>query len=271
MDAYTNLDEDLESKIYDVEDGTNKIGLIPVNNKCEFYTEEQFNDKVMMNGTLSIIHFNSRSIKCNLPKIKDYIKQIRKSFSIIAVSETWLKDGEMDEFQIDVCELYYVNRRIKKGGGVSLYINSSFKCDAVGSMTTVVDGIMEMITVEIINEKDKNVIIRCVSRSSGSCVETFTDIIMELFDRSQNNIVFLCGDVNIDLENSSSLNTKSDFINSMNSLNLFPIISKPKRITSKSATVLDNIFTKAVDGKIVSGILITDVSDHLPVFTVYKN
>ncbi len=87
MDASTNLDVDLESKIYDVDKDTNKNGFIPVNNKCEYYTEEQFNDKVMMNGTLSIIHFN-RSINCNLSKIKDYLKQLRKSFSIIAVSET---------------------------------------------------------------------------------------------------------------------------------------------------------------------------------------
>ena len=57
-------------------------------------------------------------------------------------------------------------------------------------MTTVVDGIMEMITVEIINEKAKNVIISCVYRSPGSCVETFTDIIMKLFERSHNKIVF---------------------------------------------------------------------------------
>lgn len=78
MDAYTNLDADLESKIYDVDNGTNQIGLIPVN-KCEYYTEEQFNDKVMMNGTLSIIHFNSRSIKCNLPKIR-LLEAIQKEF-----------------------------------------------------------------------------------------------------------------------------------------------------------------------------------------------
>ncbi len=177
----------------------------------------------------------------------------------------------MDEFQIDGYVLYYVNRRIKKGGGVALYINSSLKCNVVGNMTTVVNGIMEIITVEIINEKAKNAIISCVYRSPGSCVEAFTDKIMELFDRSHNKIVFLCGDFNIDLENSSSLKTTSEFINSMYSLSLFPMIYKPTRITSKSATVIDNIFTNAVEGKVVSGILITDISDHLPVFTLYKN
>lgn len=47
MDASTNIDEDLESKIYNVDKDPNKNGLIPVNSKCEYYTEEQFNDKVM--------------------------------------------------------------------------------------------------------------------------------------------------------------------------------------------------------------------------------
>lgn len=51
----------------------------------------------------------------------------------------------------------------------------------------------------------------------------------------------------------------------------FQLISKPTRITSQSETVIDNIFTNIIDGKVVSGILITDVSDHLPVFAVHEN
>ena len=41
--------------------------------------------------------------------------------------------------------------------------------------------------------------------------------------------------------------------------------------SSQSETVINNIFTNVTDGKVVSGILITDVSDHLPVFTMHKN
>lgn len=49
------------------------------------------------------------------------------------------------------------------------------------------------------------------------------------------------------------------------------MISKPTRITSQSQTVIDNIFTNVTNGKAVSGILLTDVSDHLPVFAVQQN
>ena len=42
-----------------------------------------------MDGTLSIIHINSRSLYINFFKIKDYMKQF-SMFCVIAASETWL-------------------------------------------------------------------------------------------------------------------------------------------------------------------------------------
>ena len=49
---------------------------------------------------------------------------------------------------------------------------------------------------------------------------------------------------------------------------LYPLISKPTRITSSTATLIDNIFTNNLELNMNSGILYTDLSDHLPVFQV---
>jgi len=46
-------------------------------------------------------------------------------------------------------------------------------------------------------------------------------------------------------------------------------ITKPSRITSHSATIIDNIFTNMMGNQIISGLLICEVTDHLPVFTLY--
>ncbi len=35
--------------------------------------------------------------------------------------------------------------------------------------------------------------------------------------------------------------------------------------------MIDNIFTNDIENNTVSGLLISDISDHLPVFTVYDN
>ena len=56
----------------------------------------------------------------------------------------------------------------------------------------------------------------------------------------------------------------------MFSLGLYPLIDKPTRITDHSATLIDNIFTNELDSKMNSGLLISDTSDHLPIFAVCK-
>ena len=49
-------------------------------NKCGYYTEDQFNKDINMDGKLSIIHFNSRSLYANFDKIQDYHTDICKAF-----------------------------------------------------------------------------------------------------------------------------------------------------------------------------------------------
>jgi hypothetical protein len=49
---------------------------------------------------------------------------------------------------------------------------------------------------------------------------------------------------------------------------LLPIISKPARITSKTATLIDKIFTNSIHKTQLSGILYSDISDHLPIFLI---
>ena len=59
-------------------------------------------------------------------------------------------------------------------------------------------------------------------------------------------------------------------LDSIYSLGLFPLITKPTGITSHSATLIDNIFTDIHDYAHMSGVIVCDISDHFPVFT-YKS
>ena len=45
-----------------------------------------------------------------------------------------------------------------------------------------------------------------------------------------------------------------------------PLINRPTRITAHSATLIDNIFTNHFTPRVLKGIVISDLSDHLPVF-----
>ena len=49
----------------------------------------------------------------------------------------------------------------------------------------------------------------------------------------------------------------------------FPLITLPSRITSHTATLINNIFSSHVEHSYLrSGLLITDISDHLPIFSI---
>jgi len=74
--------------------------------------------------------------------------------------------------------------------------------------------------------------------------------------------MFICGDFNIDLLNPHNHKRTEDFINTV--FSLYPQITRPSRITSHCATLIDNIFTNSIQK-------INDISDHLPIFTVYDS
>lgn len=125
------------------------------------------------------------------------------------------------------------------------------------------------VTVEIENEKSKNIILSCIYRKPGSCNDTFREKLVDLYQGlNEKKLVFICGDINIDLLNPLEQTTITDFVNTMYSLCLFPSITKSTWITRNSATLIANIFTNIIESEITSGLLINDVSDHLPVFTV---
>uniref|UniRef100_A0A3B5QVU5 Reverse transcriptase domain-containing protein n=1 Tax=Xiphophorus maculatus TaxID=8083 RepID=A0A3B5QVU5_XIPMA len=255
-----------DSKLYDV----NLITADPFPDiECEYYDEEKFNNSKMIKAGFSVIHLNSRSMNSNFSKITDYLKRLNGQFSIIAVSETWLNEENKNNFQINGYELHYVNRSSKRGGGVALFADSEIRCKIKDTMSTTVEGVMEMITIEVLSEKSRNIVVSCVYRTPGSNLELFTEKLIELIEMSKNKTLFLCGDFNIDLGTQIDLNRM--FVDTMCSLGFFPLISKPTRITTHSATIIDNIFTNITDGEVLSGLFKIDISDHLPVFAIYKN
>ena len=54
----------------------------------------------------------------------------------------------------------------------------------------------------------------------------------------------------------------------MYGLGLYPLIDRPSRITTHSCTLIDNIFTNQINYSIRSGLLMNDITDHLPIFAL---
>ena len=77
------------------------------------------------------------------------------------------------------------------------------------------------------------------------------------------------GGFTLNLMNYQSHNLTGEFLDMMYSNACFPLITRPTRITSHSATLIDNIFQNSVESNLPSGLLFTDISDHLPSFVIH--
>ena len=80
--------------------------------------------------------------------------------------------------------------------------------------------------------------------------------------------MFICGDFNIDLMKYETHNGTKRFLDCMYGLGLYPLIDRPSRITTHSCTLIDNIFTNQINYSIRSGLLMNDITDHLPIFAL---
>ena len=79
---------------------------------------------------------------------------------------------------------------------------------------------------------------------------------------------YIMGEFNLDLLNTDLYSATNEFINALFSHFLYPLISRPTRLTSYSATLIDNIFTNNISASGDNGLIINDLSDHLPIFTL---
>ena len=84
----------------------------------------------------------------------------------------------------------------------------------------------------------------------------------------ENKEIYLLSDFNINILNYESDRHFAQFLDDMYSNCFIPYITLPTCITPRSKTLIDNIFYNNFDDSIISGNIITNISDHLAQFLI---
>ena len=105
--------------------------------------------------------FNARSLKANLNKIKDTLRELEYKFHIIAISETWFKENNWDGNEVTNFhdaflgyKLYCNSRNNKTGGGVAIFVCESLlrNCESpnicLRNVSYAIDECFESIFIE---------------------------------------------------------------------------------------------------------------------------
>ena len=238
---------------------------------CDYHDEDTFHcmTKDSKDNEFSILHLNIRSILNKFDDLKAYLSSLEYKFSIIGLSETWLNPDNINEFPLTNYHNIGKVRTNKQGGGVGLYVNRSLQFRERTDLAINMEDVIESHFIEL-TTKPSNTLIGIIYRPPNNKLDLFKEYLCELLQKLalQKKKCYLMGDFNLELLKMGENHHIKDFINLMFSSMFYPLTSKPTRITNSSATLIDNIFVNNFDECYKCGILLTDLSDHLPVFQI---
>ena len=161
-------------------------------------------------------------------------------------------------------------------GGVGSNINSNimshFRRD---DLSIFIPHVIETLFIEVKLNKTKSIILGVIYRPNSqprADIDIFTtehpDITAKI--NNENKELYIMGDFNIYLLKFQSHEKTKYFIEAMLPTEYLPVITKPTRITDQSATSLDHIYSNSKSLNFKSGIVITDVADHVGTFYVRR-
>ena len=249
-----------------------------IDGRCSYFVEDKFND-VLQNETaisreqlnhLSFFHLNIRSLQNKVDELSTLLSTLNIKFSVVGITETWLQDSPLG-VNIDGYNFVYKNRRVRLGGGVGLYLSDNLDYKIRTDIYANEDEVMESLFVEIIRPHERNIIVGLIYRPPNQNVNDFVTRMNNVLEKisRDNKTCYLMGDFNLNLLNNENHNATGEFLDDLYSHLFFPLITLPSRITSHTASLIDNIFSNHVEHSYLrSGLLISDISDHLPIFSI---
>ena len=162
------------------------------------------------------------------------------------------------------------NRVGRLGGGAGLYLRDNINFNIMSDLCSSNSALFDSVFVETIKLHGK---IYCwysllpPSHNRHVYLESF-QLLLDRVTRDNKVCYTVMDDFNLDLLNTDSHSVTNEFINTLFSHMLYPLILKPKRITSHSATLIDKIFTNNISASSNNSLIINDLSDHLLIFTL---
>ena len=259
----TDLIKEIEKSITNNNQSLGKSNYVTLDKLYHMLTQTSTNKQ------LFITHFNTRSLNKNFDNLNIFLRDLPTRPNIICISETKLKQS--NNFNINLKDYTFINNNSNtKSGGVGMYIDNSTTYALRLDLEFKIES-CENLWIEIKTTKNsKNIVVGIIYRHP---THSFTDFSNKLTDTilkidNQKLHYYILGDININILKQNTCKATKDYIDNLHSLNSMCIINKPTRITSSTATLIDHIYTNHFSNQDKSGIIIFDISDHLPIYCI---
>ena len=258
---------------------TDSHGNNPLEGKTVYVTPSDYNQSILVNvpnNAFSIFSQNVRSLEAKIGVLQEILANFEHTFPVIALQEIWsvspgLSLPGYQQILYNSRDKHTLMRNHNCGGGVAMFIRQGLDAETLSFENEFVKGVYESIWVKIKLGANNNIIVASIYRpnTQGSDLGKATKYHTAILDKIHRDNsfkkckIFLCGDFNIDLLHFDSHSATGDFLDLSIERGYLPLISKPTRVTERSATLIDNIYSNSSTIH-SSAILINDISDHFP-------
>ena len=133
----------------------------------------------------------------------------------------------------------------------------------------------EMSYIEITTKSGKSIVVGSLYHSPNSSDKVLLDhiksTVAKVRSEKTHKQLILGMDHNFDLLKCDHHRLTKSFLDMMMDLNMLPAITRLTRITSNTATLIDNVFiSEQLQKSFDSGLIVENISDHLPIIVLMK-
>ncbi len=275
-DAYNliSLHESLEDN-----DGTseNDSPFQFCNSECSYFEPDEFQKHVPnAKNSVSYFHLNCRGLSANWEAFHNLLCNLHSdsfSFDFIGISELYRCENDTRLSLPGYHKLIARCRDDGPRGGVGLFIKDNVNYKIRDDISVFIPHIFESVFIEVMSKSERNTIVGVIYRPNTeprADIDIFSSNLEDIMDTMTNENLHgvILGDMNLDLLRFQTHVKTNNFLDGIFSHGFLPLITKPTRICSTSATLIDHILTNDIISPHQSGIIINDVADHFGTFCI---
>lgn len=209
------------------------------------------------------MHHNVQCLKNKIENIEVFLSTA--NIDILCVSESWIQANEIDYINFPGYSIksFYCRKSFIHGGVLLIVKNTLNVMEMSNVVSLSIDKTFECAAIKL-NVNNVIYYILCLYRSPQSDITTFflqfEKCLNLLFCKNQCFKIIICGDININYLNKN--NETAELIDLVSSFYIKPVFDEPTRLSNKSSTAIDYIFTNFNDSLVEKNVLHTGLSDH---------
>ena len=233
----------------------------------KYFTPSEFLASKLPSNKFSMLHINIASLSKHIDELRNLIHGLNHPFDIIGIAD----NDSLVNIETDGYEFRYTPTATECGRGAGIYVKSCYNFDIKNDLSRSTPNVTESLFIELKRGGCKNLVIGCIYRHHTP-IQTFINEYfknaLDVVNKQTNKMCALIGDFNVDLIKYASETNTGDFYDLLCSHSFRPLILQPTRVTSKTATLIDNIFINDISCHSLGGNLTLSISAHFFQFSL---